>query len=171
MNAETLRALLRRLKRVEDTAVRYRTGVVSDTDPLSVKLGGSATAYASVRSVATDGPKTGDTVAVLVMGHDLLILGTITDTPRRTVEGRVAADGTISEGDGFTVSKTGTGAYTVTFTTAFLAAPAVAPAVVTGGTGVRIQAVAAGSFSILTYNASTLGVLDAPFHFIARGRA
>jgi hypothetical protein len=43
----------------------------------------------------------------------------------RIVKGIVRADGTIFNGTGFTITRTGTGAYTLTFTTPFAEVPAV----------------------------------------------
>jgi hypothetical protein len=88
----------------------------------------------------------------------------------KIVHGSVSSAGAILSGSGFTITKTGTGAYTITFTTAFASKPTVVPAVVSTGTGIRNQAEpVVGSATVLTYNSSTLAVLDAPFHFFAIG--
>lgn len=79
MNEDTLRDLMRRLGELERTSVRYRGGSVTDDSPLTVTLGGAATAYANVQAV-TPRALTGDHVATLTWGNDLLVLGAVADT-------------------------------------------------------------------------------------------
>ena len=71
-------ALARRVERLEQTAVRYRQGVVTATAPLSVALGGSDIAYTDVKQLAGVTLAIGEPVAVLTFGADLLVLGRIT---------------------------------------------------------------------------------------------
>lgn len=68
--------LLRQLAELR-TRAKLRIGVVSATAPLAVKLGGSDVAYTDVRRLASYVPTVGDTVAVLVAGNTLLVLGNI----------------------------------------------------------------------------------------------
>jgi len=81
MDDQTARDLLKRVKTLENEVVRLRRGVVTDGSPLSVALGGSDVAYEDVR--ALDGPllDTGDPVAVLLRGNDLLVLGALAGRP------------------------------------------------------------------------------------------
>ena len=53
-----------------------RVGVITDTAPLSVALGGADLAYTDVKAIAT-GLAVDDVVSVLQFGNDLLILGKI----------------------------------------------------------------------------------------------
>lgn len=78
MNPDVINDLIRRLDKLERTAVRYRAGEITDTSPLSVALGGSDVAYEDVRALA-HGPTVGDQVAALVFGNDLLVLGRIAE--------------------------------------------------------------------------------------------
>jgi len=81
----------------------------------------------------------------------------------RSVRGRVDAAGTVAGGAGFTVTKTGTGLYTVTFSTAFGAVPAIIPAGVNGEA--RLTGALAGSFTVATFAAGV--ATDLAFHFLA----
>lgn len=76
MNADILADILRRLVALEKTSVRYRAGEITGTGPLDVALGGSSVPFEDVRLV-TPGAQTGDVVATLVFGNDLLVLGRI----------------------------------------------------------------------------------------------
>ncbi len=51
------------------------------------------------------------------------------------ISGRIADDGTIDSGNGFTVSKTGTGVYMISFDTPFSFQPAVLGTIRIGNTG------------------------------------
>ncbi|HWX22605.1 MAG TPA: hypothetical protein VN578_22105 [Candidatus Binatia bacterium] len=88
----------------------------------------------------------------------------------RIVRGAVDGSGNILAGTGFTVSRTGTGAYTVTFTTAFSSEPTVVATVQHGG-GAQIittGTVTTSSFFVSTWNI-TGSASDQFFHFIAVG--
>ena len=76
MNQDVQDDILRRLKALESTAVRYRAGEVTDISPLDVALGGSDVPYEDVRSIEAN-VTTGDHVGALVFGNDLLVLGRI----------------------------------------------------------------------------------------------
>lgn len=76
MDRDALRDLLTRLGRLERYLPRYRQGVVTDDNPLSVALGGSDVSYTSVRTIAP-GLAVDDVVAVLVIGNDLIVLGRV----------------------------------------------------------------------------------------------
>lgn len=86
----------------------------------------------------------------------------------RIVRGIVAADGSITEGTGFTINKTGTGAYTVTYTTAFSDVPAFTfnsssqPVYRINGT------TTASAASVLTFTLAGVAA-DAAFHFHSIG--
>jgi hypothetical protein len=75
-NEQVLRDLLDRIQRLEHSSVRVRVGEVTDDSPLSVALGGADEAYEDVKSVVA-GLSIGDTVAVLLWGGDLIVLGEI----------------------------------------------------------------------------------------------
>jgi hypothetical protein len=172
VNEKTLRRLLSDVADLKRTSVRYRVGVVSDTAPLDVKLGGSDTAYENVKGLAAGGGSADDTVAVLVVGrNDLIVLGAITGTPLRTVRGIVTSAGAVLEGDGYTPSRTGTGLFTITFDTAFSGIPSLNPTPFgSSGLGATITAHTASAISIRISNASNTAT-DAAFHFIAVGPA
>lgn len=87
----------------------------------------------------------------------------------RAVTGIVNSGGTIIGGSRYTVSHTGTGAYTVSFGTAFPVPPAVIPAVTWAEAGdwVAVGTVAAGSFTVKT--GVTTNPQDLGFQFIAHG--
>lgn len=125
-----LQDLLRRLKQLEDRSVKHRIGVVTDTDPLSVALGGSDVPHTSVRCLYAGPIEEDDVVSCLTFGRDLIVLGKIASAPAveapKIVWGVVNANGTIAGGSGdFSVTKNGTGDYTITFSPAFGAVPAV----------------------------------------------
>jgi hypothetical protein len=68
-----MRDLLRRVSALERQQVRLRIGEVTDLAPLDVALGGSDVPYENVNAV---GPVTdGETVAALMAGGNLLVLG------------------------------------------------------------------------------------------------
>jgi len=99
---------------------------------------------------------------------DLLAPGGVENL--RMLRGRVAGNGTISAGSGFTVSKTGTGAYTITFTTAFSAEPAVTSTARTAGARTaNCTTASTGSAQILTFDTGTGTAADQDFYFIAIG--
>jgi hypothetical protein len=76
VNDQMLRDLLGRVQRLERGSVRVRVGEVTDDSPLAVSLGGADVAYEDVKSVVA-GLTIGDTVAVLLWGGDLIVLGEI----------------------------------------------------------------------------------------------
>lgn len=79
MNDAILRSLMERIDKLERERVRYRQGVVTDDDPLSVAVGGAATPYTGVDSLA--GPaslRAGDNVGALTWGNSMLVLGALT---------------------------------------------------------------------------------------------
>lgn len=75
MDDRALADIARRLDALERSQPRLRLGVVTDDSPLTITLGGSDTEFADVKSLTT--PSVSDTVAVLVVQGDLLVLGTI----------------------------------------------------------------------------------------------
>lgn len=76
MNPDVLADIQRRLIKLESIGVRYRAGEITDTGPLEVALGGSSVPYVDIKTIAPS-LQTGDQVAVLVFGNDLLVLGPI----------------------------------------------------------------------------------------------
>jgi len=88
----------------------------------------------------------------------------------RILRGRVGGNGVIQVGTGFTVSHPSTGNYTITFTTAFSAEPAVTAGARTSGARLaNCTTAAAGSAQILTMDASTANPADQDFYFIIVG--
>jgi hypothetical protein len=78
MDDVALKRLLEDLGEIERRAVKLRVGVITDTTPLSVALGGSAIAYTNVKALRGPTPlAVDDVVAVLVAANDLLVLGVI----------------------------------------------------------------------------------------------
>lgn len=70
-----LRDILTRLQRLERPQVKHRMGVITDTNPLSVALGGS-TPFTGVQSLSPD-LQVDDIVSVLTFGSDLIVQGRI----------------------------------------------------------------------------------------------
>jgi hypothetical protein len=86
------------------------------------------------------------------------------------IAGRVNADGTIAAGDGFTVQKTGTGAYVVTITASGFRLVGVAATAAAGGNFVvSLGGWASSAFNVQTQIASTSAITDTGFSFIAVG--
>lgn len=71
------RAANRRMARQEEMAVHFRLGVVTDTSPLDVAVGGASTSYTDVRSIEGQTFQADDVVAVLQWRGDLIVLGVI----------------------------------------------------------------------------------------------
>lgn len=95
-------------------------------------------------------------------------LGT-SESGMRLVRGQVRNDGVILVGSGFTVSHTGTGAYTVTFSPAFSGAPVVVATVQHGiAQMATVSSPSAGVVYIDTWDANGTAS-DQFFHFIAIG--
>lgn len=92
---------------------------------------------------------------------------------KRTVSGVVAANGSESSSE-FSAVKNATGDYTVTFTTAFSAAPVVVVGVGITASNLNSKlknnvAPTTSAFSVYTSNTLTGGLLDGEFTFIAHG--
>jgi hypothetical protein len=87
------------------------------------------------------------------------------------IVGRVNTDGSIAAGDGFSVVKTGTGTYTITFPSSFRLIAAVGtPAF--GAVNRAVDMVPSGNTVAVTYFATTTSAAtDGPFNFIAQGAA
>jgi hypothetical protein len=88
----------------------------------------------------------------------------------RIIRGVISSTGTILAGSGFSASRTGTGAYTVTFSNSFTALPAVTATVQSGLSRlVTCTNVGNSSAQFRTYVSSTEALADLQFHFIAVG--
>jgi len=86
------------------------------------------------------------------------------------IRGHINSSGGITTGTGFTVTKTGTGAYTVTFTTPFSAEPTVTVSPQVGLARIAtITNVGAGSVQVRTFDSASGSAIDQDFHFIAIG--
>lgn len=70
--------ILESLNALDANLPSLRFGIVSATSPLSVKLGGSATALTSVKKLAAySAPVTGDLVLVVMLGGTAVVLGKV----------------------------------------------------------------------------------------------
>lgn len=79
---DIVRQLDRRFRSLEESAVRYRQGVVAGLSPLTVKLGGADIAI-EVAVVGGVGPlAVDDVVSVLTFGNDAVVLGTVATEQR-----------------------------------------------------------------------------------------
>jgi len=74
---QVIRPLMERLHRLERSQVRARVGVVMETSPLSVALGGATTPYTGLKTLRGASYTVGDRVLVLTWGADLIVLGAI----------------------------------------------------------------------------------------------
>ena len=101
-------------------------------------------------------------------GKNVVVSNTNATSSLAIVRGIVNANGTIFAGEGFSISKTGNGAYTINFTTSFASTPAITTAVVSARAMVSIASQGASSCSIQVVDVSG-GFPDEPFHFIAIG--
>lgn len=104
---------------------------------------------------------------------DALGRGTVV-TPgerERLTGGAVSSAGARVTGTGFTVVRTSTGVYTVTFSPVYTAAPVVTPAIIAsvlGGIVLTASPTTAG-FTVNCFNTSTGALIDAAWHFHATG--
>jgi hypothetical protein len=83
------------------------------------------------------------------------------------IAGRVNADGSIAAGDGFTVSKTGTGSYGIAFASSFRVVSASA-SVSTGGNLIFPFGFGSSNFAVSTTTAAGAAA-DVQFSFVAAG--
>jgi hypothetical protein len=99
---------------------------------------------------------------------DLLAPGGVENL--RILRGRISGSGGITTGTGFTVAKTGTGAYTVTFTVPFAGQPTVtATPQVSLARIATCSSVLLGSAQFWTFDSAGGAAIDQDFHFIAIG--
>lgn len=104
-------------------------------------------------------------------GNPFATMADVGGTVPIIIRGHIAANGAITAGTGFTVTKGGTGIYTINFTSAF----SVAPVVLVSGTTDNVTyssapylvSVAAGNFVARVREAATNGVIDAIWTFVA----
>jgi hypothetical protein len=91
----------------------------------------------------------------------------------RTIRGTVAAVGTITVGSGFTITKVGTGQYTINFTTPFGAVPTVvlAPGDTLGENMSALTGAVTSSAAGVAIRRTTHAFADCIFNFIATGPA
>lgn len=88
-------------------------------------------------------------------------------TIKRMVYGQFSSAAGITRGTGFTVVHTGTGDYTVTFTTPFANPPTILVLLDGANKVPQLHAVAAGSFEIWIYTANTGANGDCGMTFLA----
>lgn len=86
-----------------------------------------------------------------------------------TIAGRVNADGTIAGGEGFSVSKTGTGAYTIFLPRDFRLVSATVTVLAGSAWTATAANYAATQIGVLTFVSNTAAAGDAPFMFTAVG--
>ena len=72
---ELIRKVLARVQALEDWAPRLRVGTVTAASPLTVKLGGGATAIANVKALESYSPVVNDIVSCFSFASYLLVLG------------------------------------------------------------------------------------------------
>jgi hypothetical protein len=99
------------------------------------------------------------------------VSGTGAETTLRVLRGTVAADGTIQEGTGFSISKGAAGIYTIDFTTDFSDVASLVATCLSASYVAGIDTQAAGQVVLNIKVASTLALADQPFNFIAIGPA
>jgi alpha-tubulin suppressor-like RCC1 family protein len=88
----------------------------------------------------------------------------------RIIRGRISGAGGITTGSGFTVSKTGTGAYTVNFTTSFASEPTITATPQVGLARIATCTnVGTSSAQFRTFDSASGSAIDQDFHFIAIG--
>jgi alpha-tubulin suppressor-like RCC1 family protein len=88
----------------------------------------------------------------------------------RIIRGRISGAGGITTGSGFTVTKTGTGAYTVNFTTSFASEPTITATPQVGLARIATCTnVGASSAQFRTFDSASGTAIDQDFHFIAIG--
>lgn len=88
----------------------------------------------------------------------------------RLVRGSVAANGSITVGTGFTITRNGAGDYTVTFTQDFAGLPSITLAV-DGAAGTILRLLTPTAHSFRVTNVTVGGVAqDTPWYFIAVGQ-
>jgi hypothetical protein len=83
------------------------------------------------------------------------------------IAGRVNADGSIAAGDGFTVQRTGLGAYVITFGSGFRLISGTATAGAVAFAGLRVTT--PGTLNVFGGNTSSGASLDTDFTFVAVG--
>ena len=91
----------------------------------------------------------------------------------KVIRGRVSSLGLVLDGSGFTVAKTGTGTYTITFTVPFVSDwPSVAANAYNSGSAiVTVSSLSGSTADIAVFGSASGGALDANFTFIAIGPA
>jgi len=172
MDDRTTRDLLTDLQSLKRDSVRLRKGVVTDTDPLAVALGGSDVSYVGVAAIDGLALVTGDVVSVLARGNDLLVVGR---TGPGILRGTIAADGSITAGAGFSVNKPSTGNYDVTFDVEYPTIPVIVAAPgSTDNFGTRLSTVSPPSttgFRVIGVNpfaaSDAAGIKDGVIQFFA----
>ncbi len=91
----------------------------------------------------------------------------------RIIRGRVSAAGGLSGGSGFSVVRTATGRYAVTFTQPFQGIPTVTATTtwdINLSDNIAIEQISSGTVSFAVNNPVVGGSVDTPFHFIAIGQ-
>lgn len=93
---------LSRFDAIEKKLIGYRQGQITALSPLSVALGGSDVSYTSVNALDSSALAVGTTVACLMLGTDLLILGAISSSPKGGVPtGGIIMAGTTTAPTGY----------------------------------------------------------------------
>jgi hypothetical protein len=89
----------------------------------------------------------------------------------RLLFGAVASDGTLISGGGFTSARTGTGAYTVTYTTPFSVDATLVPVSLSGDARATTEAVSTFASSVVKLWNNAGAAADRAFGFVAVGPA
>lgn len=168
MKQQTLAQITASIGNIDRTAARFRIGVVSDVDPLTVTLGGAATPYAGVKSIATD-LAVDDRVGVLMLRNDLLVLGRIGSGSGDAGGAVDGSTGAKIRGRGFTSTRTGAGLYTITFDVARSEHPSPTFGLFANGLamGISCYGTSTSDMNVSTYRSDTAAATDCSFSFSA----
>lgn len=165
--------------------VAIATAGANIADGGTARIPASGTSKSQIETRTVNGSGTADIggVECLALGFDSSIITTnatklnMFDSVTATFRSPVAVIGEVSSsgskligGSTFSVAKTGTGAYTVTFSNAFGTIPVVVatPVTTTAGFSVHIKTKARNEFTVATFNEAN-SATDCAFNFIAYG--
>lgn len=130
---------------------------------------GMTSAGANAVAASTNNPSFGGTVAQ-IGGLNIVTSNTNTTNPLAIVRGTVNSSGGINTGEGFSSALSGTGFYTITFTTSFTDTPAVVVSGILNATIIVVAAnISSGGFQVTTTLPNGSSISTA-FSFIAIGQ-
>lgn len=102
-------------------------------------------------------------------GRDIVVAGSNAAGALKVIRGNIASDGSITNGDGFTITNVGTGEYRINFTSAFSLVPSCSGNT-TGGSNIIVSfdQLSTSSVLVLTINNSS-SIVASAFTFIVIG--